>query len=213
MKPCPRCGKEHDGCRFDAGSLGCVNPACSNPCHRPEWVGVKAADVSAGAQGGEAMTKPVEIEYFAVPDPDDAERMTYWRLGPRGLASWPPNARYGPTLLRRDVPRDLRGDAKREWVHTWFQSTRFMWTARVFEAINVDQHAAAARFAVWQMRCLCCGRALTDPASKTYGIGPECRAGLPVEVLVQLNEEVGRMHALMGNSAPEPFELFTPGAA
>jgi hypothetical protein len=155
----------------------------------------------------ETLRKPVEVEYFAVPDPDDAERMTYWRMSSRGLVSWPPAARYGPRLLKRDVPRDLRGAAKAEWVHAWFQNTRFTWQASVIAAINADQHAAAARFAVFAIRCYCCGRALTDPQSKTLGIGPECRSGMPVEILAALNEQVGRLHASL-NTAPETFDIF-----
>ena len=154
----------------------------------------------------------VEVDYFAVPDPDDAERITYWRMGARGLTSWPPAARYGPRLLKRDVPRDLHGQAKVEWVHAWYQGTRFTWQAKVFAAINADQLAAAARFAVLKTRCCCCGRVLQEPASRTLGIGPECRIGLPQEILAALSEAVGRLHAASG-VGPEPFALFAAGDA
>lgn len=157
------------------------------------------------------MSAPIEVSYFAVPDPDDSERMTYWRMGARGLASWPPAARYGPRLLKRDVPRELHGREKAEWVHAWYQGTRFAWQAKVFTSINADQHGAAARFAVLSTRCCCCGRALSDPASVTYAIGPECRSGLPSEILAHLTEQVGRLHAASG-TGPETFAIFNGGA-
>lgn len=38
VRPCPLCGEEHFGCRFDTGSLFCVLPKCRNPHHRASIV-------------------------------------------------------------------------------------------------------------------------------------------------------------------------------
>jgi len=135
-----------------------------------------------------------EAEYFAVIDPDDPERMTYWRRGPRGLKPWPQKATYGPVLRKSDVPAVLRGEARREWVRQWFGERR-PWSEAVHEAIDADPDGCRARFAAFTSRCCCCGRALTDPASKTYGIGPECRDGVSADVLARMVEQIGRLHA------------------
>jgi hypothetical protein len=42
------------------------------------------------------MTKRPDAKYYAVPDPDDPERMTYWRQTSRGRQPWPTKAQYGP---------------------------------------------------------------------------------------------------------------------
>lgn len=42
---CPLCTKEHVGCVFAGGSLGCAVEGCKNPHHRPEWVARTASDV------------------------------------------------------------------------------------------------------------------------------------------------------------------------
>lgn len=36
------CSGDHPGCVFGGGSLGCVTTGCTNPHHRPEWVGARA---------------------------------------------------------------------------------------------------------------------------------------------------------------------------
>ncbi len=135
-------------------------------------------------------------EYFAVPHPSDAARMTYWRRGARGnLKPWPARARYGPELRRSDVPTGLGPADLREWAAAWYRQHAVPWHAAVRAAIDADPDTAAARFAAFATRCCSCGRRLTDSASKTYGIGPECRADLPAAVLAAYAEAVGRAHA------------------
>lgn len=135
-----------------------------------------------------------EPEYFAVPDPSTGD-MTYWRTHRGDITEWPPKVRYGPLLYKRDVPANLRGDERTRWARNWFATVRAPWDAAIVEAITSDPTTAAARFAAFNTRCCCCGRALTDPASKAYGIGPDCRGGLPGELLAELARQVGRAHA------------------
>lgn len=136
------------------------------------------------------------VEYFAVVDPSDPGRMTYWRSGKRGLKPWPAQARYGPVLYRSDVPADLSGTARREWIATWFAERSQPWHQAIREAIATDPDDCRARFAAFTSHCCMCGRGLTDPASKTYGIGPECRTGISSTTLARLAELVARAHAL-----------------
>ena len=135
------------------------------------------------------------FEYVAIPDPDDRERMTYWRVSGAALVSWPPHARYGPVLLRSDIPKGVRGNERAEWIHAWFAEHRNRWLALVRRAVDSDRAGASTRFAAFTCRCCSCGRALTDAASKTYGVGPECRRYLSADYLAVLSEWVGRAHA------------------
>lgn len=135
-----------------------------------------------------------ERRYFAVPDPADAGLMTYWRQG-RQLTMWPPGVKHGPRLAAGDVPKQLRGTQRRSWIRRWFREIREPWDAAVRAALDADRDLAAARFAAFSARCCCCGRALSDPASKTWGIGPDCREGLPVAWLERFAILAGRAHA------------------
>lgn len=134
--------------------------------------------------------------YFAVPDPDNAGQMTYWRRTARGqLEAWPAKARYGPVLYRSDVPPNLRGQERTEWINTWQREQRNPWHDAVRAAIEADPAGCAQRFAQLCTRCCACGRTLTDPASKVYGIGPECRAAVSDTFLADMASAVGRSHA------------------
>lgn len=143
----------------------------------------------------ETTTVKSQPEYFAVPDPADPHRITYWRQTAHTLTAWPPAARYHPLLLKSDVPAGLTGQARREWLWAWAREHLHPWFDAVRFAIAADPHGCAARFAALHTRCCCCGRKLRDPASKTYGVGPECRDGWPAEVLSAMVEQVGRAHA------------------
>lgn len=137
----------------------------------------------------------MSAEYFAVPDPADHGRMTYWRRTAHTLRPWPPRARYEPRLLRTDVPDGLTGNELREYAVRWWHEVAGPWHDAITAAIDTDPAGCAARFAALTTRCCWCGRRLTDSASKTYGIGPDCRAGYPDESLAELAEAVGRAHA------------------
>lgn len=141
------------------------------------------------------------IEYLAIRDPDTGD-MTYWRDGPRGLTAWPPRAKYGPVLWRREnpghryhIPAGLRGEAQRAWCIAWWCDVREPWMAKIREAITEDRATAGARFAAFSSRCCSCGRPLTADDSKVYAVGPECRRGVPDHVLADLARKIGHAHA------------------
>jgi len=134
--------------------------------------------------------------YYAVPDPNDPNRMTYWQRGPAGgLTPHPPRTRYSPRLLRSDVPDWLTGRERQTWVEDWARQHVWPWYAAIHAAIDADPQACTARFAAFTTRCCECGRTLRDPVSKTYGIGPDCRDGIPNEVLAAMARMVGQAHA------------------
>lgn len=149
-------------------------------------------------------------EYFAVPDPVDPQRMTYWRQTEHSFTAWPPAARYQPRLLKSQAPAGLTGQARREWVWAWAAQHLQPWFDAVRVTIAADSQECAARFAALHTRCCCCGRALRDPASKTYGVGPECRDGWPAEMLAAMVEAVGRVHAATASTDAYRQETMTP---
>ncbi|MET9321926.1 DUF6011 domain-containing protein [Streptomyces sp. NPDC003038] len=136
--------------------------------------------------------------YYAIPDPDDADVMTYWRrtrtARTNALKPWPTRAWYGPKVPRRsEVPMDRL--ARAEFVAAWSTSRR-AYLDQVVAVIAADPVAAGRRFADFGIRCCQCGRPLSDDTSKAYGIGPECRSGIPADVLARyLTPQVGRIHA------------------
>jgi hypothetical protein len=106
--------------------------------------------------------------YYAVLDPGDHTRMRYARRTTRGhLELWPPIAR---------IPGLADGPG-------------------ILAEIESDPDAAAARFDALATDCCICGRTLTDPLSKTLGIGPECRQDVGDTALAVLAEGVARQHA------------------
>jgi hypothetical protein len=121
-----------------------------------------------------------ESRYYAVPDPADPLRMTFWRVSARGCRSWPPRsggdgAKYKALLAA--------AESKTEWTRLVVE-----WSDAIDTEIREHPERAGARFACWHARCCRCGRRLTDPRSKTYGIGPECVTGVPRSVLPQMAE-------------------------
>ncbi|WP_374216205.1 DUF6011 domain-containing protein [Frankia sp. R82] len=142
-----------------------------------------------------------EPGYFAVPDPLDGTRMSYWYRSRAArsagqLAPWPPRRNRWGHLLKRDVPFDKAADPPgyRAFVREHFD--------RVFDArvearrlIEADPDAASARFAALAIRCCWCGKQLADEHSRVYGVGPECRQGLSAEELARMVELVAAAHA------------------
>lgn len=132
--------------------------------------------------------------YYAIPDPMTPGTMTYWRIAGNRAVPWPPRVKYGPRFLRADAPPKDDKDAYaahfrrcREQLGVW------MWAVRV--ALTVEADTARARFAALTTRCCICGRTLTDHATKVAGIGPECRAGVPDDVLDAIAASVADAHA------------------
>ena len=123
------------------------------------------------------------IRYYAVSDPADPTRMTFWRETERGRRSWPPKSgTFGADFYER-----LKAATHEERVH--LMQT---WRAAIDVEIDARPDLASARFSAWHSRCSFCGRRLTDPTSKTYGIGPECRSGCPDPLLEALAEQMRR---------------------
>jgi Family of unknown function (DUF6011) len=86
------------------------------------------------------------------------------------------------------------GCTPREWEQRFWEDVKDIRRASMRE-IEEHPEEAAARFAVLQSTCCCCGKALTDERSKAYGVGPECRAGLPPEALMTISDYAAREHA------------------
>lgn len=139
--------------------------------------------------------------YYAVIDPVDSGLVTYWRVRGDDVTAWPSKARYGPRLVRSDVPEGLSGPDRQAWVWGWAETVYHPYHAEVRARIASDPTGAGARFASLMTRCCNCGRPLTDAESKVYGIGPECRRGLPAEWLDAMAHAVGRAHAAAGGAA------------
>lgn len=137
-----------------------------------------------------------DLRYLAVVDPAEPALMTYWRRMPSGgVKPWPEKSKYGPRLLKSQVPADMKGTDRAEYVRAWFQRVSNPWHDQITAAIEADPQGCAARFAQLQTRCICCGRVLTDPESKVYGIGPDCRRGFSDEEGSEWVESVGRAQA------------------
>lgn len=88
---------------------------------------------------------------FAVPDPDDPDRMTYWRVestnadgSKKELRPWPADVRWAP--LRPPYPPDLDKAQRRQWTDGWYASEYFGWKDEVVAAIAADPQAAADEF-------------------------------------------------------------------
>ncbi|MFC8886852.1 DUF6011 domain-containing protein [Streptomyces cinereoruber] len=138
----------------------------------------------------------IEPGYYAILDPDDDTRVTYWRRVRNNkvdsLRAWPPRAAYGPPSPSR-LPADPR--ARYEAAMKWSKKRR-EYLDRVVAAIGKAPEAAARCFADLQVRCWSCARALKDDKSKVLGIGPDCRSGMDPGFLARYSSpEVGRAHA------------------
>ncbi|BFP50141.1 hypothetical protein KCMC57_65090 (plasmid) [Kitasatospora sp. CMC57] len=105
--------------------------------------------------------------YFAVTDPDQSEVVTFWRVGlPKGLKAG--------DVADRVYVRAFQG---------WLAEYRAPWVARVYAVLLADPEGTGRTFATCAVRCRGCGKALTDPVSKSVGYGPECRRGHNLEEL------------------------------
>jgi Family of unknown function (DUF6011) len=140
----------------------------------------------------------VRPDYFAVPDPLDPTKLSYWYRPKRGrragkLQPWPPRRNRWGILLAKDVlaqPVEQRDEYR---IAHW----KRVRAAReeIAQAIESDPIGAAARFAAAHSACCCCGKALTDERSKTYGIGPDCRQGIYPEILALHIQSMAKAHA------------------
>lgn len=140
------------------------------------------------------MPKTTDVRYYAIPDPDDSTRITYWRETGRKLAPWPGKVHYGPRLRKRDFPAGTPRQ-QFEYADRWMLEIRHPWEAKIRAAVDANPDEATARFAALTTRCGFCGKKLTDERSKVIGVGPDCRDGFPDELIARFVEAVGRAHA------------------
>ena len=98
-------------------------------------------------------------QYFAVPDPLDPAKASFWYRVKTGrnaglIEPWPPRRSRWGALLVKDVPHDRRTEraAYRAFVNAHFAKVREA-RANARAAIDADPDGAAARFACWQIRC------------------------------------------------------------
>ena len=141
--------------------------------------------------------------YFAVLDPLDTSKMSYWYLPDKGrkkdqLQPWPPLRNKWGSLYDKDIPEHSRENVNAEvfraFLRAYFDRVR---TAReeVERIISEDPGLAAARFSHLAIRCCYCGKTLTEERSKIYGVGPECRQGASPDYLARLIEMVKAVYA------------------
>ena len=88
---------------------------------------------------------------FAVLDPDDGGRWTFWRVeatnasgSRRELRPWPPDVRWAP--LRPPYPEGLDFQQRKAWSQDWYDREYFAWKEAVIAAIEADPQGAAAEF-------------------------------------------------------------------
>ncbi len=140
----------------------------------------------------------VQPDYFAVPDPLDSAKLSYWYRPKRGkragqLRPWPPGRNDWGALYRKDVLAQPPAERVDYQVAHW-QRVR-AGREETAKTIEADPVLAAARFAACHSICCCCGKGLTDERSRTYGIGPDCRSGIDPEVLTVLIDRMAAVHA------------------
>ncbi|MGH3795904.1 MAG: DUF6011 domain-containing protein [Pseudonocardiaceae bacterium] len=138
--------------------------------------------------------------YYAITDPFESNRVTCWRQSERGLAVWPAKARVGPISKVAGVDQPKGSDERRRGVLALHERQRD-YLAAVRNRIAEDLTDAGARFSTLHTRCCGCGKTLTDPKARFYGIGPECGAKLPDDVLAGLARRVGEMFAELEGTA------------
>jgi hypothetical protein len=142
--------------------------------------------------------KPTTPEYFAVPDPLDPDKLCYWYRHKRGrhagqLSPWPPRRNRWGRLTWAEVNAQPERDREDYQVAHWAKVRAAR--QQIQQAIADDPDLAAARWSLAHSSCCFCGKALTDQRSKAYGIGPDCRAGAPPEVLAELIRRMEQAHA------------------
>ncbi|WP_026931193.1 DUF6011 domain-containing protein [Glycomyces tenuis] len=130
--------------------------------------------------------------YYAVPDPDDPDTMTRWRVDSGGMHPHPAKTWYGPARpLRKDAPGKPGTDEYIAWMRDYFDEWG-SWARRVKEAIEANPLIARFHFTESTGHCHNCGRVLTDGTSRTLGIGPDCRERIPHDLFSAYLAEVKR---------------------
>lgn len=134
--------------------------------------------------------------YYAVPDPTDAESMTFWQVENGGrFYPHPRGAWYGPVPGEGADP-DEEDEFERRMQLGYSENRRLDWTRAVKDAVKADPIAARRRFAEESGRCCHCGRPLRGGTSRLLGIGPTCFDRIPHDVRMAYLAEVKRAQSL-----------------
>jgi hypothetical protein len=108
--------------------------------------------------------------------------------------AWPTRTRVGPI---QDVdwsacPREREYEARRVFVdYAWGRQREYLDAVKTL--ITADPEQAQARFSDETVSCCVCNRALADPESVGYGIGPECRRWMPGEARARIADYTSRL--------------------
>ena len=147
-------------------------------------------------------TREVRPSYFATYDYNELTGQVdvhYWYRSQRGkragkILPWPPRRSHFGVLYSKDIPADLTGEARDRWAQCWFNEMHVIRLSALRE-IEDRPDECAASFARLRACCCCCGKALDEPRSVAYGIGPECRTGMPPAMLTKISAIVARDRA------------------
>jgi hypothetical protein len=148
----------------------------------------------------EPRTEPRDPARYAIPDPLDPGKVSYWYRPERGrdkgkLRPWPPQRNTWGRLYYRNMPDgSARTAANRAFADAHWAKVRQARKAAVAE-IEASPELAAARFARYAVACSACGKAMWDERSVTYGIGPECRRGASPGFLSRMLEVTKQVFA------------------
>lgn len=118
----------------------------------------------------DALTR--HLIFFAVPDPSNPDRLTFWRRDRRGrldsyLSPWPMRKQYGPVLPASEEGNPLN----------WAIEVCWPWHRAVRETLRSDLNGCSIRFTVATGRCCVCAKP-TD----TDGICGKCQVNVPAEL-------------------------------
>jgi hypothetical protein len=156
-----------------------------------------------GPQAGQEPRKkrepregPKDPARYAIPDPLDPGKVSYWYRPERGqekgkLLPWPPQRnKWGQRLYRKDLPvpgEPSSSPANRAFAAAFWDRVREARETAIAE-IEANPELAAARFARYCKCCCACGKVMWEERSVVYGIGPECRRGASPEFLSRMIE-------------------------
>jgi hypothetical protein len=148
----------------------------------------------------ERREEPREPARYAIPDPLDPAKVSYWYRPDSGrekgkLMPWPPRRNTWGRLFYKDMPDGRAQTAtNRAFADAHWAGVR---EARKTAAAEIDANPelAAARFARYSAACCSCGKAMWDERSVTYGIGPECRRGASPAFLSRMLEVTKQVFA------------------
>lgn len=119
---------------------------------------------------------------------DDIETTYLATVHGERVLCWVEHSRVSPFLFRLDPwPRQsYRTSTQREAAEAAIYGRECACVDGLDCTLEHDYDSARARFSAFTTRCSSCRRLLTDPFSKTVGIGPDCRREMPALYLAHL---------------------------